>query len=142
VRLGCATRQDPEISPQRFAVRPEWLNAVGLAGKLKLADTIPALVKWIRFRDSNLSGQNADSLLLYTPAARALADIGEPSVPAMRDILEHDTAAGGIDSDRRLQAVYILGLVGTPEAKAALREYAANGQDAGLVEFVKTFMLK
>jgi len=131
-----ADPRDPR--PYRGAdARPQWLNAVQLAGELRLADAAPALAKWIEIRvPSGITSQNMEEGLLNSPAGYALYQIGDPAIPAVERLL----AQG--DSDERFHAAYVLANIDSPKSIAVLREYERNGKDRELANFLKTNLLK
>ena len=73
---------------------PTWNNAVRLAGDLRIVETIPELAKWI----GTQSGSGLITLarvvrLEEDPAGRALAQIGDPALPAEGDAADRDRSA-------------------------------------------------
>ena len=56
-------------------------------------------------------------------AAAALAQIGDPAIPSVRDVLRHGT------EKQRVLAVYVLRRIGSPQAKSALEEALHNETD-------------
>ncbi len=113
-------------------MRLQWYNAVQLAGELKIVDTAPALAKWISFRtDDGVTGLSHDESLQASPAATGLVQIGDAAIPTLQRLLAHG------NRDERWQAVYALNLIGSPKAKAALRDYEVNGHDRELADFIR-----
>ena len=112
-----------------------WLNAVRLAGQLKAVETIPSLQK-------ALSRGPLGGLLAYSMTAemqldddvvaKALSEIGEPAIPAVRSILE------GEDRKTRRRAVLILRNMGTPAARKALQERLPHESDPRIKELIES----
>jgi hypothetical protein len=98
-----------------------WQNAVQLTGELKIVEAAPALAKWLGLYTGNghmsLSG---DAKLEYNLPGKALVQIGDPAVPAVRETLAHG------NTRERTRAVYVLFQIGSPAALAALREHLAD----------------
>jgi HEAT repeat protein len=108
---------------------PVWLNAVRLAGQLKIVEAVPALTQSLSRRE--LCGAYdidlADSCSVITFArmarlgfdivGRALADIGDPSVPAVAGILSNG------DLPARKRATWILINIDSPAAHKAMRDH-------------------
>ena len=63
----------------------------------------------------------------YTHLGTALVQIGDPAIPALRDLLEQNG---------QWRAAYALNLIGSPKAKAALREHATHEPDESMVQFI------
>jgi HEAT repeat protein len=120
---------DPEARKYLAAIIPiliqnskghVWLNAVHIAGELKISEAVPALAKWI---DVDNVGEISWGLLrnLETnPAGKALAQIGDPSVPALVSILEHGTVS------ERHTAYLALGLIHSVALRAAIRDHLVH----------------
>ena len=91
-----------------------WRNAVELAGNLKIAETAPALARWIIVKDINpwpgIGPYGAK--LEIDPTAIALSSIGDPAIPALRHVLDSGSP------DEHTLAVRALCTIGTPKAKA------------------------
>ncbi len=108
-----------------------WGYEVSLAGLLRIKEAIPALTQHIEQlvqRDfSTLSGQ--ENLADY-PAGRALAEIGEPSVPALFSVLETG------DYQKRWVASRALNMINTPKATEALSNHLPNEPDPNLKTYI------
>lgn len=111
-----------------------WTNAVKLAGELKVSETIPSLVPWI----GHNGGSRPTVVTMATvvgldrsPAAKALAEIGDPSVPAVSKILDEGSR------HERYIAVYILNQIHSPVALQALREHYQKEPDQGLKDLIQ-----
>ncbi len=104
-----------------------WCDSVQLAGKLKIIEAAPALARWITVSTSpGLRNQP----LTNNPAALALVEIGDPSVPLLKTLL------GSNAKDERWNAAYALFEINSMSAKSTLREYAASGRDRELARFI------
>jgi len=75
-----------ELTPRR----QPWHNAVRLAGELKLVETVPDLAKWLGvetktgYLDNKIFWRLEDN-----SPGRALAQIGDASVPVLKNVLQH-----------------------------------------------------
>ena len=109
-----------------------WTNAVKLAGELKITEAVPALAKWIGIDDmeSNALTMAEIMRLELNPAAKALAQIGDPAVPAVSQVLE-----GGNRKEKRY-AVYVLVQIHSPAATQALAEDADHESDLPLKRLI------
>jgi HEAT repeat protein len=115
-----------------LTIRPVWQNAAELAGELKIKTAIPALTKWFTFSISpNVSLGEGEEALVDCPAARALAKIGDPSIPSVQPLLSSP------DLNERYHAAYILLFIDSPMAEQVLGQYADHGQDPGLVAYIR-----
>ena len=113
-----------EMNPYRsFSV---WRNEVRLAGELKIAEAAPALAKWIAVTEDDGIGTPLPSALETNPAAKALSQIGNPAVPALKSKL-----ASGKWQERRL-AILACQAIGSPSAQDALRQHLSGESDPNL----------
>jgi len=137
-------QSDPKVKEELAAQLPKivdkgpqetaqpWTNAVHLAGQLKIAEAVSALAKWIRLNTGTgtLSlGQEAK--LAHYPAGQALVQIGAPAVPALVGVLKRG------DLYERWNAAYALNLIGSPEAKVALRNHLGREPDPTVRDFIE-----
>jgi hypothetical protein len=113
---------------------PVWRNAVMLASELKVAEATPALVKWVSVSTTPVVTLASVTQLRDNPAGQALIRIGDPSIPALRDGLEHG------NSDERWGCARALVQIGSPRATAALRDHVTHEPDATLVDFINRAM--
>lgn len=112
-----------------------WQNAVHLAGQLKAPEAIPSLVKALslgRVGGPMNSTFETQMRLDDDIVAKALADIGDPAIPAVRNLL----AAG--DKATRRRAVLILRNMYTPAAHKALQERLPHETDQIIRELIET----
>jgi hypothetical protein len=110
-----------------------WLNAVKLAGQLKIAKAVPALAQWISWRERPAPlGLSSEANLVFYPAATALWEIGNPAVPAVQHVLESDQRPPFRRIDER-----VLCIINTPESKAALRDFLPRESDPDLQAWIK-----
>jgi hypothetical protein len=103
-----------------------WMNAVRLAGQLKIDAAIPALIESLS-RSPVRGGYDMNDGIGYTFSrgaklefdivARALADIGDPSVPAVAGVL-----ANGDTQMVRVRAAWILKNIDSPTAHKAMSD--------------------
>jgi hypothetical protein len=121
-----------------------WLNAVRLAGQLKIVEAIPALTQALSrpemcgAYDSKGSGCGdmtfgTDARLDNDIVGRALADMGDPSVPVLADILSKG------DFAERRRAIWILANIDSP-AQKAMRDHLASESDGRLKGLIQNLM--
>ena len=124
-RLPGIIAKGPPNGPQRDA----WANAADLAGELKIKEACQALAKWMHTPAGPLGEETELGIvtrLLGKPAAKALAEIGDPSLPFVAPVLSRG------DDAERWDAVYILNLIGSPAAKKLLRERVSSEPNPNL----------
>lgn len=112
-----------------------WLNAVRLAGRLKLRDDVPELVAMV-VRQDTVGGSITfaqEMRLDDDPAGKALVEIGEPSVGPVAQVLERG------NRQARWRAALILMNIGTPAAVQAVRNRIPKEQDPDLRRFMESF---
>jgi hypothetical protein len=103
-----------------------WYNAMDLAGQLKIGQAAPALAQWINWRSSPITGLPLEARLVFYPAARALADIGDPAIPSLQHVLYSGSAS------EHARVIQVLCIVNSPKARAVLREDLQHEQDSNL----------
>jgi hypothetical protein len=110
----------------------QWTNAVKLAGDLKIVECVPALIRWIGVSDiGTVASTLAETSKLQTNyAAKALAMIGDPSVPSLSKVLNNG------DQRDRLFAVYVLDQIHSARALEALREQAQQENDPSMKKLI------
>src|ERR1700728_2196168 len=92
-RLPALIEEDPaptnsDYEQGRRPIRAVWQNSAKVAGELRIAAAVPALVKWFTVSTSpGVSLGAGEEALADTPAAMALANIGDPSVPSVQPLL-------------------------------------------------------
>jgi HEAT repeat protein len=112
-------------------VRPVWRNSVQLAGELRIAAAVPALVKWFTVSTSPFIGLGiGEESLVDTPAGQALANIGDPSISSLQPLLSRQNL------HERYHAAYVLLSINSPKADTVLRDYVGHGQDRDLADFI------
>ena len=128
--LIAADPRNPD--PSHEFLRRQWMNAVYLAGALRLVEAAPVLAKRLNVRSTPLSGDYWNENLGGLPAGYALCQIGDPTIPLMERML-----ADG-NSDQRTNAAYVLGAMNSPKSVAVLEDYAKNGKDRQLANYLRT----
>jgi HEAT repeat protein len=96
-----------------------WMNAVKLAGQLKVVEAVPSLVKALPRGPMGgpLNTSFATQMRLNDDiVAKSLSQIGDPVIPAVTDFLNH-----GSDQSRR-RAVLILTNIASPTARKVLQD--------------------
>jgi uncharacterized protein len=109
---------------------PVWRNAVKLASDLNITEAAPELVKWIGVTTIPVFTYASAMTLRNNPAGQALIRFGDASIPVLRGGLERK------ELEQRWDCAYALFEIDSPQATAALRDYAAHGTDKELVEFI------
>jgi hypothetical protein len=109
----------------------EWNNAVELAGKLKIGEAAPALARWINWRNEGPVGRSLEARLVFYPAARSLADIGDPAIPVLQRVITSGSAG------EHARVVRVLCIIHTPKAKAALQDNLTHETDPDLQAMIK-----
>jgi hypothetical protein len=108
-----------------------WKNAVELAGKLKIGEAAAALARWINWRDEGPFGLSLEARLVFYPAARSLADIGDPAIPALQNVLNSG------NPEEHFRAVRVLCIIHTPKAKSVLQDDLVHESDPDLQAMIK-----
>jgi hypothetical protein len=109
-----------------------WANGVRLAGDLKIAEAAPVLEKWVGldFGTGTTDLTREENLENNLPA-KALAQIGDPAVPALVAVF------GRSDKGDRLLAVKALRIIGSPAARSALMKQVDQEPDSGLQRYIR-----
>jgi HEAT repeat protein len=112
-----------------------WLNAVRLAGRLKASEAVPSLQRAFSRgqlgRPANTT-LGAEMQLDDDVVAKALAEIGEPSVPAVRNFLKSG------DRKARRRAVLVLLNMNAPEARNVLQEHLPHETDPRIKDLIES----
>jgi hypothetical protein len=109
-----------------------WFNAVELSGKLKIAEAASALAPWINWRSEGPFLPTLEAQLIFHPAAKALAETGDPSIPVLQRVLSSGT------SGEHARAVRVLCIIHTPTAKAVLHDDLPRETDPSLQAMIKS----
>lgn len=108
-----------------------WDNAVELAGSLKISETASSLSRWINWRNNGPLSTSMEAQLIFYPAAKALAEIGDPSVPVLQRVLNSG------NSGEHARAVRVLCIIHTPKAKAVLQDDLPQETDPYVQTMIK-----
>jgi len=110
-----------------------WINEVRLAGELKISEAIPSLIAWIGSDDvvQNYATLPEIDKLLINPAAKSLAQIGDPSIPAVSKVLDKGSR------DETYFAVYILMQINSPDAMKALEVHLQKESDPSIKDLIE-----
>jgi hypothetical protein len=108
-----------------------WYNAVELSGKLRIAEAVTALAPWIGWRVDGPLLPILEAQLVFHPAAKALAEIGDPAIPVLQQVL-----SSGKPGEHAV-AVRVLCIIHTPKAKAVLREDLPHETDPAVQTMIK-----
>jgi hypothetical protein len=116
--------------PTRDEPKP-WFNAVHLAGELKIAEVAPALEKWIGVARGGTLTLTSQLALENFPVGKALAQIGDPSIPTLVAVFKHPEKV-----DRQV-AVHALRIIGSATARTALAQQLDRETDNGLRDHIR-----
>ena len=108
-----------------------WIELVRLAGGLKIAEAAPALTKWLTIDNIGEITTAGFMRMENNPAGAALAQIGDPAIPAIVRVFDQGTLR------ERRYAVYILNMINSPNARKALRKQLNREPDKDLREAVR-----
>jgi hypothetical protein len=108
-----------------------WIELVRLAGELKIAEAAPALTKWLTIDNIGEITAGGFTRLENNPAGKALAEIGDPAVPAVARVFDQGTLR------ERRYAVYVLSLINSSSAKSALQEQSHREPDKELRDYIR-----
>jgi HEAT repeat protein len=94
-----------------------WMNAVRLAGDLRIEEAAPVLAPLLTRNDT------AGGFITFyrivnlevDPPGKSLAQIGDPAIPSIEKVFENG------DRNARFRAVYVLRFIGTTKSSEALR---------------------
>ena len=111
-----------------------WYNAVELSGKLKIAEVASALASWINWRSEGPFLPTLEVQLIFHPAAKALAEIGDPAISTLQRVLNSG------NSEEHARAVRVLCIIHTPKAKAVLRVNLPRESDPDLQAMIKNVL--
>jgi HEAT repeat protein len=108
-----------------------WTNAARLAGELKIAEAAPALAKWIGLNSGGTLTLGREARLETNAPGKSLAQIGAPAIPTLVGVLNHGNLY------ERWNAAYALNLIGSPQAKTALRDHLKRESDSTMRDFIE-----
>lgn len=91
----------------------------------------PALARWLTIDNTGETTTAGFIKLETNPAGKALAEIGDPAIPALVGVLDHGTLR------ERRYAIYALDLISSPLAKKTLHEQLKRESDPALREFME-----
>lgn len=125
----------PEMINKQKPEDAVWQNAVLLAGQLKASEAIPSLVR--AFSLGRVGGPmnttfETQMRLDDDIVAKTFAEIGDPAIPAVRNLLAAE------DKDTRRRAVLILRNMYSPAAHKALQERLPHETDQIIKELIET----
>jgi hypothetical protein len=108
-----------------------WYNAVELSGKLRIAEAASPLAPWITWRAEGPFLPTLEAQLVFHPAAKALAAIGDPAIP----VLEQALSSG--NPKNHAMAVRVLCIIHTAKSKSVLQADLAHEPDPMLQTMIK-----
>jgi hypothetical protein len=121
-----------------------WANSVRLAGELKVAETVPVLMKLfdgesqVHFSTPEshvtfLTTMTSRARLDNDPVGKALAKIGEPAISPVRSLLENKDNGQYM----RLRAVLVLHNMNLPDADQVLNHQLQSETDPRVRLFIE-----
>ncbi|OLB35921.1 MAG: hypothetical protein AUH11_12910 [Acidobacteria bacterium 13_2_20CM_57_17] len=115
-----------------------WLDAIRIAGRLKAKEAIPALQKAMSRppipAEPNITFAGI-TRLDNDIVAKTLAQIGDPAIPSVVDLLKSANAG------RRGRAVLILRNIGSPAARKALENRLPHETDPEVKKLIRNSLL-
>jgi HEAT repeat protein len=107
-----------------------WINSIRLSGELKIEQAAPALASLLTESDT----MGGDGVITFTrlatlqidPPGKALAQIGDPAIPAIEKVFENG------DRTARFRAVYVLQNIGSKKSTEALRRQLSVEKDPNI----------
>ena len=114
-----------------------WINSIRLSGELKIDKAAPVLASLLA-RSDTFGGDGVGDITFYRLATlqndspgKALAQIGDPAVPAIASVFDNG------DRTARLRAVYVLRTIDSPSSTEALRRQLSVEKDPGLQRLIE-----
>jgi hypothetical protein len=146
-QLAAAAKTDP-YARQLLAKRlpplieklrgPVWINAIRLAGDLRISEAVPALVELLKHLDTKggpfTFGQ--EFRLDDAPAGRALVEIGEPATKAVGQLLEDP------DQTIRWRAALVLSNMNSAGADGELALHIGDESDPGIKKYMQANLIE
>ncbi len=110
-----------------------WINAMQLAGNLKISGTVYALTELLKRGDTKIGPISMGIVyrLDDDPAGKALAKIGEPAVDAVAAILNTSPV------NTRWRAAIILGNMNSAKGDQVLQAHLRNESDPGIAKYIE-----
>ncbi len=118
---------------QKLATDERWKNAVRLAGQLKAVETVPSLANAMRRGPIGPPAQTftEEERLVDDIVGQALAQIGDPAVPALAEFLKLDKL------ELRRRAARILVHINSPRSRTVLSDHLPEENDARLKTWIR-----
>jgi len=146
-QIAAAAKKDPyarqllaeHLPPLIEKLRgPVWVNAIRLAGELKISEAVPSLVEILKSQDAR-SGPTTfaeEFRLDDDPAGRALVEIGEPATAAVGKLLA--------DPNRniRWRAALVLSNMNSVGADGELSRHIGDEGDPGIKKYVQAHLVE
>lgn len=120
-----------ETGPAQKEYPGPWIELVRLAGGLRISEAAPALAKWLTIDNIGEITTAGFVRLENNPAGAALAEIGDPAIPAIVQVFNSGTLR------ERRYAVYVLNLINSRDAKSALQKQLTREPDKDLRDFIQ-----
>lgn len=141
--LRAMARSDPSVRDYLSANLPTviegqafgtvWLNAIRLAGDLKIVSAVDALVSALGKNNIGGTVTFAEERHLHNdPPGKALVQIGAPAIPAVTSALSSN------NRETRWRAARVLININSPSARAALADHLQDEPDAQLRSFIQS----
>lgn len=125
----------PDIINKQQPESDVWRNGVHLAGHLKASETIPSLIKALSLGPAGGPMQTTFGTQMRLEndiVAKALAEIGDPAVTAVGNLLTSE------NKNTRRRAVLILRNMNSTSARKVLREHLPHETDEVTRELIET----
>jgi HEAT repeat protein len=126
-------RRLPEMI-DRQETNKVWMNSVVLAGQLKDEEAVSSLQHAMargKFGTKPYTDFATQEHLDDDIVGRALSEIGDPAIPAVRALLENG------DYETRVRAVLILEKIGSPTARRMLQDWIPREPDPKLKDMIQ-----
>lgn len=123
-----------ETGPAQKEHPGPWIELVRLAGGLRISEAAPALAKWLTIDNIGEITTAGFMRLETNPAGAALAEIGDPAIPAIVQVFNSGTLR------ERRHAAYALNLINSANAKSALQQHLNREPDKVLRDAIRKML--
>lgn len=113
---------------------PVWMNAIHLAGSLRIAETVPVLAELLKRQDTQIGTITFAEVLRLDddPAGKALAEIGAPAITEVRHLL------AARDRSTRFRAALVLSNMNSTSADEVLSDHVQNENDSDIRNYIQS----
>jgi hypothetical protein len=114
---------------------PVLRNSIRFAGDLRIAEAVPILVKLLNQYPGGGPVTIAEAMRLDTdPVGKALAEIGEPAIGAVRNVLENNSNSQSM----RMRAGLVLSNMNSKDADNVLALHLQSESDPRVKELIQS----